>query len=45
MNFIYSNTKETGVDKKQVLRLMLLDIINAEKELNNKLRTWQQIDS
>lgn len=30
MNFIYPNTKETGIDKKELLKLMILDIINTE---------------
>ena len=30
MNFIYPNSKETGIDKKELLKLMMLDIINAE---------------
>ena len=30
MNFIYPNSKETGIDEKELLKLMMLDIINAE---------------
>ena len=37
MNFIYSNTKETGIDKKQLLKLMMQDIISTEKTIQNEI--------
>ena len=32
-NFVYSNMKETGVDKKEFMRLLLQDIIGTEKAI------------
>ena len=37
MNFIYSNIKETGIDKKQLLKLMMQDIISTEKTIQNEI--------
>ncbi|MDT0676588.1 hypothetical protein [Autumnicola musiva] len=37
MKFIYSNTKETGIDKKQLLKLMMQDIISTEKTVQNEI--------
>lgn len=37
MNFIYPNTKETGIDKKELLKLMLLDIISTETGIQKQI--------
>jgi hypothetical protein len=37
MNFIYPNTKETGIDKKQLLKLMMLDIISTEITIQKQI--------
>ena len=37
MKFIYSNTQETGIDKKQLLKLMMRDIIITEKTTQNEI--------
>jgi hypothetical protein len=37
MNFIFPNTKETGIDKKELLKLMMLDIISTEKTIQKQI--------
>lgn len=37
MNFIYPNTKETGIEKKQLLKLMMRDIISTETTIQNEI--------
>ena len=37
MNFIYPNTNETGIDKKDLLKLMILDIINTELAIQKQI--------
>lgn len=37
MNFIYPNTNETGIDKKELLKLMILDIINTELAIQKQI--------
>lgn len=37
INFIYPNTKETGIDKKQLLKLMMRDIISTETTIQNEI--------
>ncbi|MXV37977.1 hypothetical protein GO491_04695 [Flavobacteriaceae bacterium Ap0902] len=37
MNFIFPNTKDTGIDKKELLKLMILDIISTEKALQKQI--------
>lgn len=37
MNFIYPNIKETGIDKKELLKLMMLDIITTEETIQNQI--------
>lgn len=37
MNFIYPNTKETGIDKKELLKLMILDIISTEVTIQKQI--------
>lgn len=36
-DFLYSNTKETGKDKKEFMKLMMLDIIHTEIPLQNEI--------
>ena len=41
-NYIYSNLKETGIDKKEFLRLLIHDVISTEviiKEIITKIET------
>ena len=37
MNFIYPNTQETGTEKKEQLKLRLLDIISTETTIENQI--------
>lgn len=37
MNFIYPNTKETGIDKKELLKLTMLDIISTEETTQKQI--------
>ena len=37
MNFIYPNTKETGIDKKELLILIMLDIISTEATIQKQI--------
>ena len=37
MNFIYPNIKETGIDKKELLKLMMLDIISTEITIQKQI--------
>ncbi len=37
MNFIYPNTKETGIDKKELLKLMMLEIISPEVTIQQQI--------
>jgi hypothetical protein len=37
MNFIYPNTKETAVDKKELLKLLMLDIITTEITIQKQI--------
>ncbi|MDW5290709.1 hypothetical protein [Formosa sp. PL04] len=37
MNFVFPNTKETGIDKKELLKLMILDIISTEIAIKNQI--------
>ena len=37
MDFIYPNTKETGTDKKELLKLMILDIISTEITIQKQI--------
>ena len=38
MNFIYPNIKETGIDKKELLKLMMLDIISTEETIQKQIK-------
>lgn len=37
VNFIYPNTKEAGIDKKDLLKLMILDIISTEITIEKQI--------
>ena len=37
MNFIYPNIKETGIDKKELFKLMMLDIISTEETIQKQI--------
>lgn len=37
MNFIYPNIKEIGIDKKELLKLMMLDIISTEVTIHKQI--------
>ena len=37
MNFIYPNIKETGTDKKELFKLMMLDIISTEETIQKQI--------
>ena len=37
LNFIYPNTKETGIDKKELLKLLIRDITVTEKMIQNEI--------
>jgi hypothetical protein len=37
MNFIYPNTRETVIDKKELLKLMMLDIISTEITIQKQI--------
>lgn len=37
MNFVYQNTKEAGIDKKELLKLMILDIISTEVTIQKNI--------
>jgi len=37
INFVYPNTQETGIDKKQLLKLMMQDIISTETTIQNEI--------
>lgn len=37
MNFIYPNIKETGIDKKELLKLMMSDIISTEITIQKQI--------
>ncbi|MCC8359371.1 DUF6090 family protein [Salinimicrobium sediminilitoris] len=38
-DFLYSNTKETGKEKKEFMKLMMLDIIHTEIPLQGEIET------
>jgi hypothetical protein len=38
MNFVYPNTKETSIDKKELLKLMMLDIISTEETIQKQIQ-------
>ena len=38
MNFVYPNTKETSIDKKDLLKLMMLDIISTEETIQKQIQ-------
>ena len=38
MNFIYPNTKETAVDQKELLKLMMSDIISTETTIKQHIK-------
>jgi len=40
MNFVYPNIKETGSDKKELLKLMILDIISTEKTTQKEIEVF-----
>jgi len=44
MSFIYQNTNDTGMDKKELLKLMMLDIMSTEKTIKKQIegvsREW-----
>ena len=33
--FTYSNTRETGKDKKEIMKIMMYDIISTEKSIQH----------
>jgi len=37
-NFIYANTSETTIDKKKLMKLMVLDIIHTEKMIQDEIK-------
>lgn len=39
VDFLYSNTKETGKDKKEFLKLLMMDIINTELALQKGIES------
>ena len=39
VNFVYSNTQETGKDKKEFMKLLMLDIISTEKALQKGIES------
>ena len=38
-NFIYSNTRETEKDKKELMKIMMLDIISTEKSIQQGIES------
>ncbi len=38
-DFVYANTKETGKDKKEFMKLLMLDIINTEIALQKEIES------
>lgn len=39
VDFVYSNTQETGKDKKEFMKLLMLDIISTEKALQKGIES------
>ena len=37
MNFLYTNIKDTSIDKKELIMLMMQDIIVSEKDLQEQI--------
>lgn len=38
VDFVYSNTKETGKDKKEFMKILMLDIINTEIAIQKRIQ-------
>lgn len=38
VGFVYSNTKETGKDKKEFMKILMLDIINTEIAIQKRIQ-------
>ena len=43
-DFVYANPKETGKDKKEFMKILMLDIIGSERSLQNLIEWVIEID-
>lgn len=42
MNFLYTNIDETGTDKKLTLKMIMIDIIQTEKTLQQNIELFEK---
>lgn len=42
MNFLYTNINETGTDKKLTLKMIMIDIIQTEKTLQQNIELFEK---
>ena len=44
LNFIYANINEKGRDKKELLKIMMFEIINTENALQKEINKFEEIE-